>query len=211
MDVSPNGEFRIGGAQEREASQPPVTQLLAALSRGDTGAFDRLVPLVYDDLRRIAHRHLASEREGHTLNTTALVHEAYLRLVDRTRASWTDRAHFYAVASRVMRHILIDYARRRGRVKRGGDAVRVPLERTAVAKEKTAGPALVELLALDEALTRLSERHARMGRVVECRLFGGMRMKEIAGALETSLSTVERDWRRAKAYLYRDLAPEAGG
>lgn len=187
-----------------------LTELLAAHSRGDSEAFDRLIPLVYDDLRRIAHRHLGSEREGHTLNTTAIVHEAYLRLADGARASWTDRAHFFAVASRVMRHILVDYARRRGREKRGGGAVAVPLQRVDAADRVPGAAEIIDLLALDEAITRLSERHVRMGRVVECRLFGGMRMKEIAGALQTSLSTVERDWRRAKAYLYRDLAPGAG-
>lgn len=187
-----------------------VTQLLAAHSRGDPGAFNRLVPLVYDDLRRIAHRRLASERQGHTLSTTAVVHEAYLRLAEGTGASWTDRTHFFAVASRVMRHVLIDYARTRGREKRGGGAVRMPLEGVAARAPATGGggPELIELLALDEALTRLSARDYRMGRVVECRLFGGMRMKEIAATLQTSLSTVERDWRRAKAYLYRDLAQE---
>lgn len=188
-----------------------VTELLAAHSRGDPGAFDRLVPLVYEDLRRIAHRHLASEREGHTLNTTAVVHEAYLRLAEGVGAGWTDRAHFFAVASRVMRHVLIDYARTRGREKRGGGAVRVPLDRIARKPERHVGNGeLIELLALDQALTRLSTKNHRMGRVVECRLFGGMRMKEIAATLDTSLSTVERDWRRAKAYLYRDLA-ESGG
>ncbi len=207
---SAEGPHPEGASPERETTDPPVTELLAALSRGDSEAFDRLIPLVYDDLRRIAHRHLARERDGHTLNTTALVHEAYLRLVDQTRADWSDRAHFFAVASRVMRHILIDYARWRGREKRGGDAVRVPLERAPAARGKARSAATIDLLMLDEALTRLADRHRRMGRVVECRLYGGMQMKEIAAALQTSLSTVERDWRRAKAYLYQDLAPEAG-
>lgn len=194
-----------------ERRQTALTDLLAAASAGDSEAFDRLIPLVYDDLREIAHRHLSGEREGHTLNTTALVHEAYLRLVDHTQASWTDRSHFFAVASRVMRHILIDYARQRGRKKRGGDVVRVSLGRSGGPNRRDDAPDVIELLALDQALDRLTERHERMGRVVECRLFGGMRMKEIAGALRTSLSTVERDWRRAKAYLYRDLSPEARG
>lgn len=182
-----------------------ITELLAAHARGESDALDRLVPLVYDDLRQIAHRHMAGERDGHTLNTTAVVHEAYLRLADHDRPEWADRAHFFAVASRVMRHILIDHARGRGRQKRGGDAVTVPLHQVSPGRQDPA----TELLALDEALTRLAERHERMGRVVECRLFGGMRMEEIARALDTSLSTVERDWRRARAYLSRALAPEA--
>lgn len=210
-DPSRHGTSAAGGRLRTKGAT--LTELLAAHSRGDPDAFDRLVPLVYDDLRRIAHRHLASEREGHTLNTTAVVHEAYLRLAEGAGVSWTDRVHFLAVASRVMRHVLIDYARTRGREKRGGGAVRVPLDSIVARKSERPGGngELIELLALDQALTRLSTRDRRMGRVVECRLFGGMRMKEIAATLDTSLSTVERDWRRAKAYLYRDLAPESGG
>lgn len=186
-----------------------ITELLAAHARGESDALDRLVPLVYDELRDIAHRHMVGERTSHTLDTTAVVHEAYLRLVDHDQAAWTDRAHFYAVASRVMRHVLIDYARRRGRRKRGGGAVRVPLRGGAAADGSEGEPDVLELLALNEALDELTDRHERMGRVVECRLFGGMRMQEIAEALNTSLSTVERDWRRARAYLYRALVPAA--
>lgn len=187
-----------------EGQPQPLTQLLAAHAEGDPDAFDRLIPLVYDDLQRIAHHHLQNERAGHTLNTTAVVHEAYLRLVDQTQARWPDRAHFFAFASRVMRHILIDYARKRRRLKRGGDVIRVPIEQVALG----VSDATTELLALDEAIAQLSQRDERMGRVVECRLFGGMTVKEVAEAFGVSLSTVERDWRCAKAYLYRALAPD---
>ncbi len=190
------------GAPQQPTQQ--LTQLLAAHAEGDPDAFDRLIPLVYDDLRRIARRHLAKERQGHTLNTTAIVHEAYLQLVDQTQASWPDRAHFFAFDSRVMRHILIDYARKRRRQKRGGDIIRVPIDQVTLGISDPT----TELLALDEALTQLAQRDERMGRVVECRLFGGMTAKEVAEALDVSLSTVERDWRCAKAYLYRALAPE---
>lgn len=181
----------------------PVTRLLADCATGDREAFDRLIPLVYDDLRGIAHRRLAAERSGHTLNTTAVVHEAYLQLVNQATATWRDRAHFFAVAARVIRHVLIDYARARVAEKRGGGAVRIPL------REELHGraPDTVELLALDEALDELARRDARLERVVECRYFGGMTMRDTAEALGVSLRTAERDWTRAKAYLYRSLKP----
>lgn len=179
-----------------------VTELLSAHAAGDRAALQRLIPLVYDDLRRIAHRHLAREPEAHTLNTTAVVHEAYVRLAEDTRAAWPDRARFFAFASLVMRHVLVDHARKRRRQKRGGGGVHVPIEGVSLGvNDPTA-----ELIALDQALTKLAERHPRMGRVAACRLFGGMAAKEVAGALDVSLSTVERDWRAARAYLYRALA-----
>lgn len=188
-------------------AQPPhgVTRLLQAHSEGDATALDRLIPLVYDDLRRIARSQLAGETPGHTLDTRAVVHEAYLRLADRAGVSWPDRSHFYAFASRVMRHVLIDHGRRRQRRKRGGGMQRVPLERVALS---VTDPVL-EVVALDEALTRLSEQDERAGRVAECRLFGGMNLLEIAGVLGVSLRTVERDWSFGKAFLYRGLVPEA--
>lgn len=155
----------------------------------------------------MARVQLAREAEGHTLDTTALVHEAYVRLADQTGAIWPDRSHFLAFASRVMRHVLIDHARRRNRQKRGGDVDHVPLEEAHVA----APDSTADLLVLDEALMDLSRKHERMGRVVECRLFGGMAAGEVAQALGVSMSTVERDWRSAKAYLYRALAPGEGG
>lgn len=182
----------------------PITELLRA--RGtDADVADRLFPVVYDRLRCIAQRHMQRERQGHTLGATGLVHECYLKVVDQTQTTWEDRAHFFAVASKAMRHILIDYARRRTAQKRGGDRHRVTLDAGMGAVEMQAA----ELISLDEALTALAERHARMARVVECRFFGGMTVKETAEALDVSARTVERDWARARAYLARALRPEA--
>lgn len=180
-----------------------VSRLLADCAEGDSRAFDRLIPLVYEDLRRIAHRRLIHERPDHTLSTTAVVHEAYVQLVDQATATWRDRAHFFAVASRVIRHVLIDYARRRATAKRGGDVIRIPLSEDLDGRE----PDTVELLALAEALDRLAQRDPRLARVVEYRFFGGMTMPDVAEALGVSLRTAERDWRRAKAYLYQALKP----
>jgi RNA polymerase sigma factor (TIGR02999 family) len=182
-------------------SRGEITALLDACSRGERDALDRLIPLVYDDLRAIAHGRLVLERPDHTLNTTAIVNEAYLRLVDQATASWRDRAHFFAVSARVIRNLLIDYARERNAAKRGGGAIRLPLD------ERLAGasPRTIELLALDEALTALGRMDEHLERVVECRFFGGMTMKETAETLGVSLSTVERDWRKARAYLYETL------
>jgi RNA polymerase sigma factor (TIGR02999 family) len=186
------------------AKRDDITAFLKAWGDGDRSAFDRLVPLVYDDLRRIAHRHLQLERQGHTLNTTALVHEAYVKLADQDECTWRDRACFFAMASRVMRNILVDHARRRRAQKRGGDRVRLSLDEGLARVEQESE----ELLALDEALEALGERDARLERVVECRFFGGMKVEETAEALGVSKRTVERDWTRAKAYLYRALHPE---
>lgn len=179
-----------------------ITALLEAHSSGDPDALDRLMPLVYDDLRAIAHGRLAMERPDHTLDTTDIVHEAYLKLVDQDTATWRDRAHFFAVSSRVIRNLLIDYARERNAAKRGGGAIRLPLD------EQLAGetPRTIELLALDEALTALGRHDERLERVVECRFFGGMTVKETAETLGVSVSTTERDWRRARAYLYEVLS-----
>lgn len=178
-----------------------VTRLLDACAGGDGTAFDRLVAIVYEDLHRIAHNRLKHERSGHPLDTTALVHEAYLRLVPQATASWRDRAHFFAVASGVIRHVLVDYARRRRATRRSG-GIRVPLRENTASTE----PAQVELLDLEAALTRLGERDERLVRVVECRFFGGMSVPDTAEALGVSPRTVDRDWARAKAHLYRDLA-----
>jgi len=181
-----------------------VTRLLSHCSSGDRSAFDRLIPVVYEDLRRIAHRRLASERQDHTLNTTAVVHEAYLHLINQATATWQDRVHFFAVAARVIRNVLIDYARARATGKRGGGALRIPLSEDLDGGRE---PDTIEFLALDEALTELRSLDPRLERIVECRFFGGMTMKDTAEALEISLRTVERDWTRAKAYLYRSLDP----
>lgn len=180
-----------------------VTRLLGECAEGDRSAFDRLIPLVYDDLRGIAHRRLRRERDGHTLGTTALVHEAYVRLVDQATATWQDRAHFFAVAARVIRQVLIDYARGRSALKRGGGAVRIPLREDLAGEE----PRTVDLLSLDEALRALARHDVRLEQVVECRFFGGMNVRDTATALGVSERTVERDWARAKAHLYRTLAP----
>lgn len=187
-----------------------VTDLLLAHRQGDAEALDRLIPLLYDDLRVIARRHLSLERPDHTLDTTAVVHEVYIRLVDQTRVDWRDRAHFLAYASKAMRHILVDYARKQRSKKRGGGRIRVPIDEADVAPEDP----ITELLELDEALRRLSEHDERLGAVAECRLFGGMTAEETAAALDLSLRTAQRDWRRARAHLHRTLsAPEgeAGG
>jgi RNA polymerase sigma factor (TIGR02999 family) len=178
-----------------------VTRLLLDLRRGNGQAFEKLFPLVYDELRRIAHFLLRKERANHTLGTTALVHECYLRLVDHTRCSYNDRAHFLAVAARAMRRLLIDYARKRNALKRGGKQHRVSLEQEMISIEEQAH----DLLALDQALDQLAERSPRMSRIVECRFFGGLTVKETAGALDISPRTVQRDWTRAKAYLHRAL------
>lgn len=179
-----------------------ITELLHACAEGDSDALDRLIPLVYEDLRVIARRRLAGERSGHTLDTTAVVHEAYVKLVDQSSADWRDRAHFFAVSARVIRNLLIDYARERDAAKRGGGAIHLPLDDAMDGHE----PRTVELLALDEALAELGRHDSRMERVVECRFFAGMSMQETADSLGVSLSTARRIWLRARAYLYRALS-----
>lgn len=185
-----------------DAEEGEITRLLQSWSNGESSALDQLMLLVYDDLSTIAHQQLHHERSEHTLNTAALVHEAYLKLVDQATATWKDRAHFFAVSAKIIRNLLVDHARERAAVKRGGDAILLPLN------DQLAGqpPRPVELLALDEALTELGRYDKRLERVVECRFFGGMTMKETAETLGLSLTTTERDWRRARAYLYRALA-----
>lgn len=181
-----------------------VTQLLAAWSGGDAAALDALMPLVYDELRRVAGRQLASERGSHTLQPTALVNEAFLRLVDQTRASWKDRTHFYSVAAQIMRRILIDHARRRLAGKRGGGAETVSLDGVADWPE----PRDLDVILLDEALTELATFDPRQSRVVELRFFAGLSVEETAEALQLSTATVKREWRMARAWLVRQLRPE---
>jgi RNA polymerase sigma factor (TIGR02999 family) len=175
-------------------SSPPtadVTHLLLAWSDGDRAALDQLMPIVYAELRRLAHRQLAGERPDHTLQTTALVNEAYLRLVDQSSLQWRDRAHFFAGAARIMRHILVDYARARHNAKHGGRAIKVTLDEAAeVSTERAA-----DLVALDDALTALSEFDQRRSQIVELRDFGGFSIEETAEALNVSPGTVMRDWR----------------
>ena len=189
-----------------ERDEQDITRLLHAWSDGDDDAFERLLPLVYDDLRAIAHNRLESERSGHTLQTTALVHEAYMRLADAADIDWTDRAHFFAIASRVVRRVLVDYARRSRAEKRGGGATRVELAPGMASADSRAG--VHDVLALDDALSELARHDPRLERVVEHRFFGGMSVKETAAVLGVSERTVERDWRRARTYLYRALRAE---
>ena len=180
-----------------------VTRLLEAWSQGDKAALDQLTPLVHAELRQLAHHYMRRERAGHTLQTTALVNEAYVRLVDQKNVQWQSRAHFFAVAAQVMRHILIDHARTRGRGKRGGEAQRVSLDETeAMSPERAA-----ELLALDEALNDLAKIDERRSKVVELRYFGGLSIEETAEVLKVKPITVSRDWRWAKAWLFRALQP----
>jgi RNA polymerase sigma factor (TIGR02999 family) len=179
----------------------PITDLLLQLSIGDPSAMDRLFPLVYDELHRMARRALRREHLDHTLGTTGLVHEAYLKLVDQTRVGWRDRAHFFAVAALAMRRILVDYARRHRREKRGGGRRAVSLDESAISLDQRAE----NLMALDEALTRLGALSPRLGRVVECRFFGGLTEEEIAEALGVTTRTVKRDWAKARGWLYQEL------
>ncbi len=178
-----------------------ITGLLLAWRAGDRDALDRLFPLVYEELRGIAHRQLRGEHPERSLGTTGLVHEAYLKLVDQTRVQWVDRAHFFAVAARAMRRILVDQARRRGALKRGGAPKRVSLSDVPVAIEQRADT----LVALDEALTELAGVDERLSRVVECRFFGGLTEEETAEALGVTARTVRRDWTKAKGWLQRAL------
>lgn len=178
-----------------------ATRLLLASGSGDEGALDRLFPRVYDELKVIARQRLARHGRGYTLDTTALVHESYLKLVDQTRVEPRDRAHFFALASRAMRFILIDHARARTADKRGGRAEPVPLDDVQVAVEGQA----VDLLDLNDALERLAERDDRLAEVVDCRFFGGLTYDEIAEVTGRSVPTVKRDWRRARAWLYREM------
>ena len=180
-----------------------ITQLLIDL-RGGQASMDRLLPIVYEELRRIARRQLGAERPDHTLSTTALVHEAYLRMADQTRLGWQDRAHFFAASAQAMRRILVDYARRHRAEKRGGGRAQVTLDDAMAA----AGERADQLVALDEALTRLAAMDPRLARVVECRFFAGLTEEETAEALGVTARTVRRDWVKAKGWLLAELKEE---
>ena len=186
------------------SSPKSVTQLLIEWREGDETALDRLIPLVYEEMRRLARYYMRRERAGHTLQTSALINEAYIRLVDHKGMRWQNRAHFYAVAAQAMRRVLVDHARSRHYEKRGGGAHMVELdEAAAVAQEQAA-----EMVALDEALTDLAAVDPRQSKVVELRYFGGMSVEETAEVLEVSAVTVMRDWRAAKAWLLRAITSD---
>jgi RNA polymerase sigma factor (TIGR02999 family) len=178
-----------------------ITDLLVAHGAGQSGALEQLVPLVYDDLRRVARGQLGRYRLGDSLNTTGLVHDAYLRLVDQSRATFRDRGHFFAVSAIAMRQIVIDYARRRGRQKRGGDHMRVPLSEAANPIERS----IERMLEINDALDKLAKFDARLARVVECRFFAGLDEKETAEALGLSVRTAQREWYKARAWLRAEL------
>jgi RNA polymerase sigma factor (TIGR02999 family) len=187
-------------------SPQEVTQLLADWGKGDRSALDKLLPLVHAELRRIARRQMSQERPGHTLQATALVNEAYLKLAGQQGFEWQNRAHFFAVAAQVMRHILIDHARAHARDKRGGGAIQVSLDETALLAEDQAE----HFIALDEALRSLETVDPQKSKIVELRYFGGLSIEETADVLNISPRTVRREWQRAKAWLYRLIVEGSG-
>ena len=182
-----------------------VTGLLLAWSRGEQAALEKLVPLVYAELRRIAHRYMNRERRGHTLQTTELINEAYLRLIDASQVRWKDRAHFLAISAQLMRRILVDFARSRQYLKRGGGAHRTWFDEAKI-KSPLPSP---DLVALDEAMEALAVKDARKSQVVELRFFGGLSVEETTEVLKVSPDTVHRDWRLAKAWLTREMGKAA--
>ena len=203
--MCPRRSIPAGGVQLQDT--PTVTQLLHASRGGSREAVDRLFSLLYDELRRVAHRQLLGQQRDATLNTTALIHEAYLRMVDQEQADWEDRAHFFGYAARTMRAIIVDYARRRGARKRGGGMTRLSFDDPDLPVEAQADA----IVMIDDALTQLSDLNDRLSRVVECRFFGGMSIEETAAALNVTDRTVRRDWIKAKAWLYGALSEEPAG
>jgi RNA polymerase sigma factor (TIGR02999 family) len=196
QDSPSKAESRVTRGPSQE-----ITELLLAWNGGDEEALERLMPLVHDELHRLAHHYMAGERPGHPLQTTALVNEAYLRLVDSSRVRWQNRIHFFAVSAQLMRRILVDFARARQKLKRGGDVIQIPLDEARL----LVGEANDEMIALDDALKRLAAFDERKSKVVELRFFGGMSVEETAEALNVSVITVMRDWGFAKAWLLREL------
>lgn len=182
-------------------SPKEITRLLVAWGDGDESALEGLTPLVYEELRRLAHHYMGRERPGHTLQTTALVNEAYVRLIDWKHVHWQNRAHFFGVAAQLMRRILVDFARARGYAKRGGGALAVTLDDAALVSNNKGA----DIVALDEALVSLAELDARQSQVVELRFFGGLSIEETAEVLKVSPGTVRRDWSLARAWLHREL------
>ena len=183
-----------------------VTELLIDWRNGDRNALDKLMPVVYEELRRLAKRYMAAERPGHTLQTTALVNEAYCKLLNHNQMQWQNRAHFFAIAAQIMRRLLVDHARTRRYAKRGGGARAVSLDEVALVTEARAA----DLLALDEALSRLTGFDPRKGEIVELRYFGGLSVEEVADVLAVSPITIKREWLKAKAWLQRELDERHG-
>jgi RNA polymerase sigma factor (TIGR02999 family) len=179
-----------------------VTELLTDWSQGNQEALDKLMPLVYDELRRLVHHYMSRERAGHTLQTTALVNEAYLRLIRRKDVHWQNRAHFFAMSAQLMRRILVDHARTHTRAKRGGGAHMITLDEAAVVSRERAG----DVIALDDSLNRLAVLDLQQSRIVELRFFGGLTVEETAEVLGRSPATIKREWRTAKAWLYHELS-----
>jgi RNA polymerase sigma factor (TIGR02999 family) len=191
-------------AQPREPAVDDISTLLRAWSDGDQSALKKLTPIVYDELHRLAQRHMKRERPGHSLQTTALVNEAYMRLVDYKRMQWQNRAHFFAVSAQVMRRILVEYARRHN-LKRGGGVQHVSLDEAAIVGGGQEADLGTNMVALDDALNELARIDPRKVQVVEMRFFGGLSVEETAEVLKVSSVTVKRDWRAAKVWLYREL------
>ena len=187
------------------ASSNEVTELLIKWSKGDKAALDELMPVIHSELRRMARRYMARERSGHTLQTTALINEAYLRLVDQQGVEWQDRAHFFAVSAQIMRHILVDHARKYQSDKRGAGAQKVPLDEVIIANQQRAA----ELVTLDQALDDLATLDPRQSQIVELRFFGGLTVEETAEVMKIAPITVMREWRTAKAWL-RDKCSDLG-
>ena len=198
--MRPTGRGSVAGTQSQG-----ITELLLAWSQGEQAALDKLVPRVHAELRRLAHRYMARERTGHTLQTTALVNEAYLRLINVEQVRWQNRAHFFAVSAQLMRRILVDFARSRNYLKRGGGAQKVTLDDALVVSREPGQ----DLVALDDALKALAVTDARKSRVVELRFFGGLSVEETAEVLKVSADTVTRDWRLAKVWLAREMGKAA--
>ncbi len=191
------------------ATQSPkeLTRLLVAWGEGDPSALAELTPLVYEELHRLAHHYMSGEREGHTLQTTALVNEAYVRLIDWKNVRWQNRAHFFGVSAQLMRRILVDFARSRGYHKRGGGMQHVALDEAAIVGDDRG----TDMVAMDDALSALAALDERQSKVVELRFFGGLTIEETAEVLHVSSATVRRDWSLARAWLHRELSPDADG
>lgn len=184
-----------------DSTNNQLTELLLAWNEGDSTALETLMPIVYEELRLIARRYMRKERQNHTLQTSALINEAYLRLIEQKNVRWQNRAQFFALSSQMMRRILVDYARTRGYAKRGGDAIQVTFDELVFAGDKQAA----DLLALDDALNELAELDERQSKIIEMRFFGGLSIEETASALNISPATVKREWSSAKAFLYKTI------